>query len=146
MEKNRMWLEPFFVNLSFIREVAEDQDGFKKLAKILSKGVNDLFKNETLKVAPIGYVRGCTYHNSMIIITEAQNIDEEDAKALSTRLGDNSKIVFTGDLEQMDTEFDISSSGLTYLVYRFRPETLAGHIFLPNCYRSRGAAMAARVL
>lgn len=96
---------------------------------------------------PITYMRGRSLHNSLIVVDEAQNLSQEDMKTILTRAGENSKIILTGDIEQLDNRnLDATNNGLTYVVDKFRSFDIAGHITLLKGERSKLASLAAQIL
>ena len=85
--------------------------------------------------------------NSFIIIDEAQNLSIHELKTIITRVGDNTKIVLTGDIEQIDnTHVDIFTNGLTYAVEKFKDYAIAGHVTLVKGERSALASLASQIL
>jgi PhoH-like ATPase len=81
------------------------------------------------------------------LIDETQNITKEEIKTILTRAGENSKIVLTGDIEQIDdSRLDAMNNGLTYTIDKFKNSELAGHVSLREGVRSPLAAEAARLL
>jgi len=93
-------------------------------SKLITKKLMD---NDTIQVLPIAYVRGVTIDNAVIIIDEAQNIDAHTFRTLITRLGKNSKIIFLGDIEQIDRK-DKSSSCLHREYTRFKDKDFVGTV------------------
>lgn len=103
-------------------------------------------KNE-IEIAPLPYIRGRTFNNAFIIVDEAQNATIHELKTVITRVGQNSKIVLLGDVEQIDTPYlDELSNGLSITIDRFRGEEIAGHIRLPKGERSELATLASKIL
>ena len=93
------------------------------------------------------YIRGRTISNAFIIIDEAQNLTMHELKTIITRVGDNTKIVLTGDVEQIDnTYLDATSNGLSYAVEKFKSYDLSGHVTLVKGERSRVATLASKIL
>ena len=93
------------------------------------------------------YIRGRSISNAFIIIDEAQQLTKHEIKTILTRVGEGTKIVFTGDIEQIDNVYvDETSNGLTYVVEKFKEHDLAGHITLRKGERSKVATLAAKVL
>jgi PhoH-like ATPase len=81
------------------------------------------------------------------LIDEAQNLSLHELKTIITRVGENTKIVLTGDLDQIDhPQLDIFTNGLTHAVERFKDEPIAGHISLQKGERSELASLASRIL
>jgi PhoH-like ATPase len=93
------------------------------------------------------YIRGRSIPGQFILCDEAQNLTPNMIKTLVTRVGEGSKIVFTGDPDQIDHPYlDASGNGLTYLVEKLKAEELAGHVTLAKGERSAVAEMGARLL
>ena len=101
----------------------------------------------TIEIEALSFIRGRTLPNTIFILDEAQNINYHEAKAVLTRMGDNSKIILLGDLEQIDApHLDASTSGLNSIVELFKDFELAGHITLLKGERSPLATHAAKIL
>ncbi len=100
-----------------------------------------------IAVEPLTYIRGRSIPRQFMIVDEAQNLTPHEVKTILTRAGEGSKIVLTGDPEQIDNPYiDASSNGLTYVVERFRDHPLAGHILLSRGERSALANAASELL
>lgn len=100
-----------------------------------------------IKQEAIAFIRGRSIHNSLVLIDEAQNLSKEEVKTIITRVGENSKIIFTGDIEQIDTRsLDAVNNGLTYLIEKFKEHDVAGHILLSKGERSKLSSLAAQIL
>lgn len=136
-DKLRPWMQPIYDNLQFIlRNFQDSQDTFQELTE---RGV--------LEMEALTYIRGRSIPKQFIICDEAQNLSPHMIKTLITRVGEGTKIVFTGDPEQIDHPYlDASSNGLTYLIERFKGEDLAGHVTLLKGERSKVAELGARLL
>lgn len=134
-EKLAPWLQPFFDNLEVI---------FDKRGKAY---IDMLMKNGTIELEALTYIRGRTLPDTIFIIDEAQNITHHEAKALLTRMGENSKIILIGDLEQIDSPtVDEKTSGLSSVVSLFKEFQHSGHIRLRKGERSKLATYAAKVM
>jgi PhoH-like ATPase len=137
-EKLNPWMQPIYDNLEFI---LEGQKGRKSLtlAKLLANG--------TIGIEPITYIRGRSIPGQFLIVDEAQNLTPLEVKTIITRVGEGTKIVLTGDLQQIDNPYvDAASNGFNYLVQRFRPEPLAAHVELMKGERSILAERASDIL
>ena len=100
-----------------------------------------------LQIEPLTYIRGRTIPQQFLIIDEAQNLTPHEVKTIITRAGEGTKVVLTGDPDQIDNPYiDAASNGLTYVVERFKDEPLAGHITLTKGERSGLAERAAALL
>jgi len=103
--------------------------------------------NEIIQMEAITYIRGRSIPNAFILIDEAQNLSKEEVKTILTRAGTGSKIVLTGDIEQIDNSYlDATNNGLTYVVEKFKDVDLAGHITFTKGERSPLASKAAEIL
>jgi len=101
----------------------------------------------TIEIEALTFIRGRSIANAFIIIDEAQNLSMHELKTIITRVGEGTKIVLTGDIEQIDSAFlDATNNGLTYAVEKFKPYELAGHVTLQKGERSAVASLAASVL
>jgi PhoH-like ATPase len=133
-EKMAPWVAPIKDNLEFL--MGDDKE---HLAMLQEKG--------TIEVEAITFIRGRSIANAFIIIDEAQNLTMHELKTIITRVGEGTKIVLTGDVEQIDSAFlDATNNGLTYAVEKFKPYELTGHITLQKGERSAVATLAASVL
>ena len=109
--------------------------------------LQDWTRRGILEMEPLTYIRGRSIPKQFVICDEAQNLSPHMVKTLVTRVGEGTKIVFTGDPEQIDHPYlDASSNGLTYLVERLKGEEIAGHVTLVKGERSKVAELAARLL
>jgi len=136
-EKLRPWMQPIYDNLEFLFRNCSDAYGL----------LDDLMRRGVVEMEALTYIRGRSIPNQFILCDEAQNLSPNMIKTLVTRVGQGSKIVFTGDPEQIDHPYlDSSSNGLTYLVQRLKGEPTTGHITLIKGERSEVAEMGARLL
>lgn len=104
-------------------------------------------KNEKVQLEAITYIRGRSIPNAIILVDEAQNISKEDMKTILTRVGDNTKIILTGDISQIDNRsLDPINNGLAYALEKFKVSELAGHITFTKGERSDLATEAAKLL
>ena len=101
----------------------------------------------TIEVEALTYIRGRSIANAFIIIDEAQNLTAHELKTIITRVGENTKIVLTGDIEQIDNVYvDETSNGLAYAVEKFKLHDISGHVTLTKGERSKVATLAAKIL
>jgi PhoH-like ATPase len=104
-------------------------------------------RSGSIVVEALSYIRGRSIANQFMIIDEAQNLTPLEVKTIVTRVGNGTKIVFTGDPYQIDNPYvDGSSNGFNYVVSRFRPEAVAAHVELQKGERSELAELAANIL
>jgi PhoH-like ATPase len=142
-EKLTPWMQPLYDNFDLILNT---QDSFSK-ASYRRHGYEELMQRGFLQIEPLTYIRGRTIPKQFLIVDEAQNLTPHEVKTILTRAGESTKIVLTGDLEQIDNPYvDAASNGLTYVVERFKQEPLAGHITLVKGERSPLAERAATLL
>lgn len=103
--------------------------------------------NGTIKKEALTYIRGRSISNALIIIDEFQNLSPDEAKTILTRAGIGSKIILTGDIDQIDNNrLDAINNGLTYVIDRFKGSRIAGHITLTKGERSELATLASEIL
>ena len=133
-EKMAPWLAPVQDNLQFL--MGNDKVLLEMYAE---KGI--------IEIEALTYIRGRSIANSFIIIDEAQNLSVHELKTIITRVGEGTKIVLTGDIEQIDTVYlDATSNGLSYAVEKFKEHDISGHITLQKGERSKVATLAAKIL
>ncbi len=130
------YMQPLWDNLKFI------QNQFKETDKEFSK-INEMVNAEKLLITPLAYIRGRSLSNIIFIVDEAQNLTPHEVKTIITRAGENTKIIFTGDIYQIDTPYlDSQSNGLSYLIDRIKDHELYAHITLEKGERSELANLA----
>jgi PhoH-like ATPase len=111
------------------------------------KSVDQLLRDRIMEVEAVAFIRGRSLPNQFIVVDEAQNLTPHEIKTIVSRAGENSKVVLTGDPEQIDNMYlDANSNGLSYLVDAFKGEKLFGHVTLLKTERSELAELAARLL
>jgi PhoH-like ATPase len=138
-EKMEPWMGALMDNLEVLTR-SEEGGAWGRAA------TNDLLRNR-IKIRSMNFMRGRTFLNRYIIIDEAQNLTPKQMKALITRAGPGSKLVALGNIAQIDTPYlTETTSGLTYVVNRFRGWQHAGHITLVRGERSRLADFASEQL
>jgi len=133
-EKMLPWLKPIQDNLQMV--VGHDRT---MLQGFMEKG--------KLEVEALTYIRGRSISNAFVIIDEAQNLTAHEVKTIITRIGDNTKIVLTGDVEQIDNIYtNETSNGLAFAVEKFKTYDLSGHITFKRGERSKLATLASKIL
>jgi len=133
-EKMIPWLMPVQDNLQFL--MGDDRS---TLEMYVEKG--------TIEIEALTYIRGRSISNAFIIIDECQNLSAHEIKTIITRVGENTKIVFTGDIEQIDNVYvDATTNGLSYVVEKMKDQEISGHITLKKGERSKVATIAAAIL
>ena len=101
----------------------------------------------TIEIEALTYIRGRSIADAFIIIDEAQNLTAHELKTIITRVGENTKVVLTGDINQIDNVYvDETSNGLAYAVEKFKSFDLSGHVTLIKGERSKVATLAAKIL
>lgn len=139
-EKVNPYMEPLWDNLKVI------QNQFKENSKDYNR-IKELVDNEKLLVQPLAFIRGRSLSNVMFIVDEAQNLTPLEVKTIISRAGEGTKIVFTGDIHQIDTPYlDTESNGLSYLIDRLKGKELYAHVSLEKGERSALANLANELL
>ncbi|MFP4461411.1 MAG: PhoH family protein [Thermotogota bacterium] len=134
-EKLRPWIQPIFDNLEFL------------FGKKGIKAEEYLKKRNLLEIEVLSYIRGRSIPDQLIIIDESQNLTPHEIKTIITRVGENSKIILTGDPEQIDHPYlDEMSNGLMYAGSRFYGQKIAAHLHLTKGERSELASIGAAIL
>lgn len=134
------YMEPLWDNLKFIQNQYNESD--KEYAKI-----TEMISQEKLVITPLAYIRGRSLSNICFIVDEAQNLTPHEVKTIITRAGENTKIIFTGDIYQIDTPYlDSQSNGLSTLIDRLQNQELYAHITLEKGERSELANLANTLL
>jgi len=134
------YMQPLWDNLSVIKHKFAPESSE-------AKRINEMVQQEKLYIAPLAYIRGRSLSNIFFIVDEAQNLTPHEVKTIITRAGEGAKIVFTGDIYQIDSPYlDTQSNGLTYLVDRMKGQELFAHINLVKGERSHLADIASTLL
>lgn len=104
-------------------------------------------KKGKIEMEAITYIRGRSIPNAIILVDECQNLSKDEVKTILTRAGEGTKIILTGDIEQIDNSLlDATSNGLTHVIEKFKDSELAGHITFTQGERSKLASKAAEIL
>lgn len=134
------YMEPLWDNLKFIQNQYNETD--KEYSRI-----TEMVNQEKLMITPLAYIRGRSLSNICFIVDEAQNLTPHEVKTIITRAGENTKIIFTGDIYQIDTPYlDSQSNGLSTLIDRLQNHSLYAHITLEKGERSELANLANELL
>ncbi|MCX2745994.1 PhoH family protein [Mangrovivirga sp. M17] len=134
------YMEPLWDNLKFIQNQWNETD--KEFIRI-----TEMVNKEKLMITPLAYIRGRSFSNIIFIIDEAQNLTPHEIKTIITRAGENTKIIFTGDIRQIDTPYlDSQSNGMSYLIDRLKDHPLYAHVTLEKGERSELANLANELL
>ena len=136
-EKLNPWMQPLFDAFDFL---ASARPALKDIRETIARG-------ETVSVEPLTYIRGRSIAQQFMVVDEAQHLTPLEVKTIITRVGHGTKIVFTGDIYQIDNPYvDSMSNGLSTVVEKLRPYALAAHIVLTKGVRSEVAELAANIL
>ncbi len=141
-EKLTAWMQPIFDNLAYLLSTrgshmqnAESHSSEQRITKLMADG--------RLVLEPLTYIRGRSIPHQFIIVDEAQNLTPHEVKTIISRVGEGTKIVFTGDVQQIDNPYlDESSNGLSYAVERMKGLGTVGHVALAKSERSELASLA----
>ncbi len=141
-EKLTAWMQPIFDNLSYLlstrgahMQQAESHSTEQRIQKLIADG--------RLILEPLTYIRGRSIPHQFIIIDEAQNLTPHEIKTIVSRVGEGTKIVLTGDIQQIDNPYlDSSSNGLSYAVEKMKGLGIVGHVTLMKSERSELASLA----
>jgi len=137
-EKLAPWMQPIFDNMDFL---------FGKKKGELTSSYDDLINAGLLHVEPLTYIRGRSLPEQYLIVDEAQNLSPHEVKTIITRAGEGTKIVLTGDCEQIDSPYlDSVNNGLAYCVERLKTEGIIGHTTLLIGERSPLSEIASKLL
>ncbi len=145
-EKLSAWMQPIFDNLEYLMTTrgvgtqhAESKTADKRVEQMMAAG--------KIVLEPLTYIRGRSIPHQYIIVDEAQNLTPHEVKTIVSRVGEGTKIILTGDVNQIDNPYlDTASNGLAYLVERLKGHALVGHVTLAKSERSELASLAAERL
>lgn len=139
-EKISPYMQPLYDNLAVIKHSFNPRSNEYQL-------IEDMQKEERLNITPLAYIRGRSLSNAFFIIDEAQNLTPHEIKTIITRAGEGTKMVFTGDLQQIDSPYlDMKSNGLAYMTDKMRNQDIFAHINLVKGERSYLAELASNLL
>lgn len=140
-EKINPYMQPLYDNLGVIKD--KSTDATERRGKKFQKTLDE----EKLVIAPLAYIRGRSLVDTYFIVDEAQNLTPHEVKTIVTRAGENTKMVFAGDIFQIDHPYlDIYSNGLSHLIDKMQGQKLYTHIFLEKGERSELAELASDLL
>lgn len=140
-EKLNPWMQPIFDNLDFLMSIGASK------RRTGSKNYEELINQGLMKVEPLTYIRGRSIPNQFMIVDESQNLSIHEIKTIVTRVGEGTKIIFTGDPDQIDNPYiDSQSNGLSRIMEIMKDEELTGHMTLTQGARSPLAEMASEKL
>jgi PhoH-like ATPase len=139
-EKVAPYMQPLFDNLSVIKnQFAPGSTDVKRL--------DDMQKSKQLVIEALAFIRGRSLAETYFIIDEAQNLTPHEIKTIITRAGEGTKIVFTGDIQQIDQPYlDSQSNGLVYMIDKMKGQKLFAHVNLVKGERSELSELASILL
>jgi PhoH-like ATPase len=139
-EKMDPYMQPLYDNLTVIKHKFSHQSPeFMR--------INEMIKEEKLVITPLAYIRGRSLSSIFFIVDEAQNLTPHEIKTIITRAGEGTKMVFTGDIEQIDSPYlDTASNGLSYLSDKMKNQDIFAHVNLVKGERSFLAELASKLL
>ena len=139
-EKIGPYMQPLFDNLAVIKQK------FAQTSKEYQK-IEEMLQTDKLVITPLAYIRGRSLSRVFFIVDEAQNLTPHEVKTIITRAGEGTKMVFTGDIQQIDSPYlDTKSNGLSYLADRMRGQDIFAHVNLVKGERSYLADLASNLL
>ena len=134
------YMQPLYDNLSVIQNISCAQNGH-------TSRVEKLLEEEKIVVTPLSYIRGRSIVKVFFIVDEAQNLTPHEIKTIITRAGEGTKLIFTGDIYQIDHPYlDSLSNGLSYLIEKMKGQKLYAHINLEKGERSELSELAINLL
>ena len=134
------YMQPLYDNLTVIRHQCGDDTQ-------AAQRINEMRESEKLMITPLAYIRGRSLQRMFFIVDEAQNLTPHEVKTIITRAGEGTKIVFTGDVAQIDQPYlDALSNGLSYLIHRMMGQPIYAHVTLEKGERSELADLASELL
>ena len=139
-EKVNPYMQPLWDNLSFIKNQFSDNEKKRKI-------IDELQAQGKITICPLAFIRGRSLSNCVFIIDEAQNLTPLEVKTIITRAGENTKVILTGDVRQIDTPYlDEQSNGMSYVIERLKGQDLYCHVTLERGERSELANLANELL
>lgn len=139
-QKITPYMQPLFDNLSFIKNQL-------KAGSAEVRAIEDMQHDNRLVIEALAYIRGRSLSDSLIIVDEAQNLTPHEVKTIVTRAGENTKVIFTGDVEQIDSPYlDAESNGLAYMIDKMAGQKLFAHVNLIRGERSELSEIASNLL
>jgi PhoH-like ATPase len=134
------YMQPLYDNLTVIQNHFNEQN-------TQAKQIRELLEEEKIVITPISYIRGRSIVRVFFIVDEAQNLTPHEVKTIITRAGEGTKIVFTGDIFQIDHPYlDSQTNGLAYIIEKMKGQPLYAHVNLEKGERSELAELAAKIL
>jgi PhoH-like ATPase len=145
-EKLGAWMQPIFDNVAYLlsNRLNDGKENVANHAQMttVEQRVTQLITTGKIVLEPLTYIRGRSIPHQFIIVDEAQNLTPHEVKTIASRVGEGTKLVFTGDATQIDNPYlDSSSNGLSYLVERLKGKAIVGHVTLAKSERSELARL-----
>jgi len=138
-EKLGPWMQPIFDNIDFLFNLDSSKKEFDAYLELEQNGL--------LKIEALTYIRGRSIPEQYMIIDEAQNLTKHEVKTIISRAGEGTKIILTGDPDQIDNpRLDSINNGLTYVIEKFKDQKIAAHITFKKGERSELADIASEIL
>lgn len=145
-EKLTAWMQPIFDNLTYLlstrgapMQTPDSQSSEMRIRKLMADG--------KLVLEPLTYIRGRSIPHQFMIVDEAQNLTPHEIKTIVSRVGEGTKVILTGDIQQIDNPYlDQSSNGLSYLIEKMKGLSVVAHVSLAKSERSELASLAAELL
>jgi PhoH-like ATPase len=133
------YMQPLFDNLNVIKsQIGSSNEG---------AALEEMQKSGKLEIEALAYIRGRSLNETYVIVDEAQNLTPHEVKTIITRAGENTKVVFTGDLQQIDSPYlDAQSNGLAYMIDKMKGQKIFGHANLVKGERSELSELASDLL
>lgn len=147
-EKLSPWMQPIFDNLTYLLSTRGGGGAFQHAeSKTPEQRIKALIDGGRVVLEPLTYIRGRSIPNQFMIVDEAQNLTPHEVKTIASRVGEGTKLVLTGDIQQIDNPYlDSSSNGLSYLVEQLKGQPIVGHVLLAKSERSELASLVAEQL
>lgn len=134
------YMAPLFDNLAVIKHQFDGHEG-------KGQSIDEMLESEKLVITPLAYIRGRSFQKVCFIVDEAQNLTPHEVKTIITRAGEGTKIILTGDIEQIDQPYlDSLSNGMTFLINRMKGQRIFAHVTLTKGERSPLAELASELL
>ena len=139
-QKVAPYMQPLFDNLNVIKGQMSPTSNDRRL-------IDDMLKSEKLSIEALAFIRGRSLSDTYCIIDEAQNLTPHEVKTIITRAGENTKMIFTGDLQQIDSPYlDSQSNGLAYMIDKMKGQKVFAHVNLVKGERSELSELASNLL
>jgi len=145
-EKLSLWMQPIFDNLAYLLSTRGTQFNDAESLSIEQR-IDRMVEQGKLVIEPITYIRGRSIPHQFMIVDECQNLTPHEVKTIVSRVGEGTKIILTGDVNQIDNPYlDAQSNGLSYVAEHMKGQRLSGHVTLTKSERSELASLAADLL